>query len=126
MARYLLALACLGVYAWHALCAPLPKAKPKAARPPLAGHWKMTWHSGEGDIYLDKDGGYYCTWQEKAWVGRWALDGDTLSVDEARLDSAGEDGLPTVSMKWQATLEPARLSGRLMTGGEFALRKPKD
>src|SRR5258705_211073 len=63
----------------------IPRAKPgpPAIRPSdLYGWWMMTWHGGKGQVVLEPDGRYSCSWRGQIWRGKWSLDDGKFCVCE--------------------------------------------
>jgi hypothetical protein len=112
---------CLRVGAEVSLAAPVPRVKP-AARPALAGQWRLRWGGFGGDAVFRPDGTHRYSWGPNEYEGGWDLKGDTLTLTDRDVTARWDEPW----YQWEVTLEPGKLRGRdPMYEGEFELLPPR-
>lgn len=112
--------------------APAPAARPAAAAltsADMVGAWELTWCGSKGTCQLTRDGSYYETWGATIWQGVWEhtppstqFPGGRLRITEYPFKDDGTVGEPYTFI---AILEPGKREGKLVGGGNFALRPMK-
>ncbi len=108
--------------------APVPKAKPLPAKPPmltakdLAGDWQLDWNgSSDQPCWFHADGRWNCLWFGTPWSGTWTLAKGVLTVVEG---TAGNQP----SLTWTVPVAAALGTEATLTGGmggkvKFGLRR---